>query len=206
MATATTGATATSPTATYVYTEFGAPESGAPGAYGWLGADQISSDALGGQLLMGARAYNANTGRFSQTDPIPGGSANAYDYTFQNPLTDYDLTGAWSCYGGSISSSYETCQEWLNATTMDRLALGALTVGVIFAFCASTPICALLLGIETVIAGDAAYYDAADHHGNGAFLDVYLWRVVWEYPDFGWGGFYWAWGHSHWVPYWASIS
>jgi len=69
---ATTSATGTGPTNTYVYTEFGTPETGTPGTYGWLGADQTSSDALGGQLLMGARAYNSETGRFSQTDPVPG--------------------------------------------------------------------------------------------------------------------------------------
>lgn len=93
IATATTSVTSTGPTATYIYTEFGIPETGAPGAYGWLGGDQISSNALGGQLLMGARTYNVNTGRFSQTDPISGGSANAYDYAAQNPVTHSDLTG-----------------------------------------------------------------------------------------------------------------
>jgi RHS repeat-associated protein len=93
MATATTSPTATGPAATYVYTEFGSPEVGSPGSYGWLGGDQISGNALGGQLLMGARAYNTNTGRFSQADPIPGGSANAYDYAAQNPVINQDLSG-----------------------------------------------------------------------------------------------------------------
>jgi RHS repeat-associated protein len=96
LATATTSTTATGPTNTYLYSEFGAPEnSAAPGTYGWLGGDQISSNALGGQQLMGARAYNASTGRFSQVDPVPGGSANSYDYSAQNPITNMDLTGQW---------------------------------------------------------------------------------------------------------------
>jgi RHS repeat-associated protein len=89
---ATTNATATGPTAIYIYTEFGTPETAGPGMYGWLGGHQISG-ALGGQLLMGARAYNTNTGRFSQVDPVPGGSANSYDYALQNPLTNSDLQG-----------------------------------------------------------------------------------------------------------------
>ena len=71
LATATTSPTANGPSSTYAYTEFGTPETGNPGTYGWLGADQISGNALGGQLLMGARAYNTNSGRFSQADPIP---------------------------------------------------------------------------------------------------------------------------------------
>jgi hypothetical protein len=45
---------------------------------------------------MGARAYNTITGRFSQVDPIPGGSANAYDCAAQNPVVKNDVTGkAW---------------------------------------------------------------------------------------------------------------
>ena len=98
MATATTSAASTGPTAAYLYNEFGAIESGTPGSYAWLGGYRISSDALGGQLLMGARAYNTNTGRFAQTDPIAGGSANAYDYAQQNPVNGYDLTGQSSTF------------------------------------------------------------------------------------------------------------
>jgi hypothetical protein len=61
MATAATSPTATGPTDTYVYTEFGTPKTVAPCAYGWPGADQVFSNALGGQLLMGARSYNSET-------------------------------------------------------------------------------------------------------------------------------------------------
>jgi|SRR5450756_111841 len=106
MATATTSATSTGSTATYTYTEFGTPENGSPGTYGWLGGDQISGSALGGQLLMGVRAYNTSAGRFAQADPVAGGSANAYDYVNQNPLTGFDLTGRcdfWcEVFAGSI--------------------------------------------------------------------------------------------------------
>jgi len=93
MATATTSSAATGPASVYVYSEFGTAETGTPGAYGWEGANQISGRALGGQLLMGARAYNPGTGRFSQVDPVAGGSANAYDYSLQNPGTNSDLSG-----------------------------------------------------------------------------------------------------------------
>jgi len=36
---------------------------------------------------MGERYYEAELGRFTQVDPIEGGSRNAYDYAFQDPMT-----------------------------------------------------------------------------------------------------------------------
>ena len=80
-------------TATFTYTETGASETGTPGTYGWLGGQLRSSGALGGQVLMGARTYNTNTGRFNQTDPVAGASANAYDYCNAQPISCTDLLG-----------------------------------------------------------------------------------------------------------------
>ncbi len=42
---------------------------------------------------MGARVYVPQMGRFLQTDPVVGGSANAYDYAGQDPVNDNDLAG-----------------------------------------------------------------------------------------------------------------
>ncbi|MFI6927777.1 LamG-like jellyroll fold domain-containing protein [Nonomuraea spiralis] len=61
--------------------------------YGWLGSNQRATDPLGGILLMGARLYNPVSGRFLQTDPVSGGSANEYDYCNANPVTCTDLDG-----------------------------------------------------------------------------------------------------------------
>jgi len=99
----------TAPAATYTYTEFGAVESTStnPGEYGYLGGAQISSDTLGGNQLMGARSYSTALGRFDQTDPISGGSANNYDYTDQNPLTNEDLTGQNSVNVGCSSRTVQ---------------------------------------------------------------------------------------------------
>lgn len=80
-------------TSTSVYDEFGAPETGAPGTYGWLGGAQRSAAALGGQVLMGARVFNPHTGRFDQPDPVADGSCSSYDYVCANPLNLSDIAG-----------------------------------------------------------------------------------------------------------------
>lgn len=46
-------------------------------------------------MLMGVRLYVPAIGRFLQVDPIPGGSANDYDYANQDPINAYDLDGRW---------------------------------------------------------------------------------------------------------------
>ncbi|WP_157254935.1 DNRLRE domain-containing protein [Nonomuraea typhae] len=66
---------------------------GEPDRYGWLGSKQRSGDATAGMILMGVRVYNPMTGRFLQTDPIPGGSANAYEYCSGDPVNRVDLAG-----------------------------------------------------------------------------------------------------------------
>jgi RHS repeat-associated protein len=70
--------------------------------YGWLGTRQRSADTLGGLTLMGVRLYSPALGRFLQTDPVKGGSANAYDYVYQDPINKMDLDGKcwphWACH------------------------------------------------------------------------------------------------------------
>ncbi|MDQ0784541.1 RHS repeat-associated protein [Streptomyces sp. B3I8] len=61
--------------------------------YAWHGAQQRSSDALSGLVLMGVRLYDPSTGRFLSTDPVVGGSCNAYDYACADPQNASDLTG-----------------------------------------------------------------------------------------------------------------
>lgn len=201
MATATTSSTATGPTATYAYTEFGATESGTPGSYGWLGADQISDNALGGQLLMGARAYNANTGRFSQVDPIPGGSANSYDYTTQNPLTDTDLSGEWSEYCDS-NRSFRSCNIYYThyeATKMAlELQLDAIGVGCFAALIAIAggPVVGAVLaffgGALYALSDLISYYNGS----QGFYFHIDYWRATWWF--FGWH-------YGGWIPYWISF-
>lgn len=74
--------------------EYGNPRAGQVASrYGWLGDEQRSGETLTGLSLMGARLYNPATGRFLQTDPVTGGSCNAYDYVCGDPVNMVDLDG-----------------------------------------------------------------------------------------------------------------
>lgn len=214
VATASTSATATGPATTYTYTEFGTPETGSPGAYGWLGGDQISNNALGGQLLMGARAYNANTGRFSQTDPVPGGSANPYDYAQQNPVTNFDLTGKWWVNGEEVhtlsycngTGTFGLCIWILDYWASWRLVRSLFWAGVFGAGCQNAvggiPVIGRYLSLLCQIFGGLASHFAT------ALINV--WRIcgintstgLWFFGGawrYGWWWFGWHW--SVWYPW-----
>jgi RHS repeat-associated protein len=84
---------ATSLKATFRYDEFGNSTSGSAGRFGWLGGAQRRTELASGIVQMGARSYVPQIGRFLSSDPIRGGSANAYDYTNQDPVNGFDLAG-----------------------------------------------------------------------------------------------------------------
>ncbi|QNE17775.1 DNRLRE domain-containing protein [Kribbella qitaiheensis] len=79
--------------------------------YGWLGAEQRAADAPSGIVLMGVRLYNPTTGRFLQTDPVYGGSCNAYEYTCADPVDKYDLNGKWMCWSKKCALKY-AAKKW----------------------------------------------------------------------------------------------
>jgi RHS repeat-associated protein len=93
VATASLDPAATGPLATFDATEFGIPRAAPSARYGWLGEKQRETDSLTGVVLMGMRLYVPTLGRFLQTDPVPGGSANDYDYAAQDPINAFDLDG-----------------------------------------------------------------------------------------------------------------
>ena len=98
--------TITSVASTYSADEFGIPRSASP-RYGWLGAEERSAEYGAGTVLMGQRVYQPQLGRFLQTDPVQGGSANEYDYTNQDPGNQLDLDGRCAFDGDLVPSIHK---------------------------------------------------------------------------------------------------
>ena len=97
IATATDSETATEPASTIAEaSEYGVPATETPPKYSWLGAHEIPTTLPSGVMSMGARTYIPQLGRFLQADPRPGGSANAYAYTYGDPVNSNDLNGEWT--------------------------------------------------------------------------------------------------------------
>jgi RHS repeat-associated protein len=89
-------------------TEYGVPTTTKPAKYGWLGSDLNATELPSGVVAMGARSYVPQIGRFLQTDPVPGGSANAYAYTYGDPVNSSDPSGEYTAEfdgaGGEVAA------------------------------------------------------------------------------------------------------
>lgn len=93
VATASPDPEASAPTATFEADEFGVPRGTAERRYSWLGGGARRTTMPGGAIQMGVRGYVPSLGRFTTTDPVDGGSANAYDYANADPVNGFDLAG-----------------------------------------------------------------------------------------------------------------
>jgi hypothetical protein len=56
---------------------------------------------------MGARPYNSTEGRFLTRDPVEGGCANAYVYTYGDPFTQQDLDGRNYCAHLTVLEAFD---------------------------------------------------------------------------------------------------
>lgn len=82
--------------ATYRYAPFGAPVASTgslANPWRWLGGLGVYFDAVTGLYKMGTRYYDSSLGRFTQVDPVDGGSYNRYDYAAQDPINLVDVDG-----------------------------------------------------------------------------------------------------------------
>jgi RHS repeat-associated protein len=83
---------------TQQFDEYGNPKAQPTPKLGWLGAKSRRTELPSGVIQMGARSYVPALGRFLSVDPIPGGSANPYEYAAGDPVNNFDLTGE-KCVG-----------------------------------------------------------------------------------------------------------
>ena len=113
-----------------------------------------------------------------QVDPIPGGSANAYDYASQNPITNYDLAGLWGvrCY------DYTCGYEFDNWRTND-IAYAAWIAWVASSSIAAAYVCKVLstFGAGAICAAVIGVFVAV-------FSGGFHWVARCLYVGYGWGG------------------
>lgn len=194
---ATEDLSSNSVTSTYTYTEFGLVEAGPAASYGWAAGAQRESTGQAGQILMGVRGYNPYLGRFDQRDPVPGGSANAYDFADQNPVNNSDNSGRWTYPHGHATCGYVTCTFYLSHWGSNHLynlmadwgwttaAVGA-AVGALLglALCRGNAYCALAIGSYFAIM-TSAIIDAADraHNHHTCFA------MKTTFPEWTWVGY-----------------
>jgi RHS repeat-associated protein len=105
-------------------TEYGVPSASNPPKYSWLGASGAPTEFSTGVLATGARSYIPQLGRFLQTDPVPGGSANAYAYTRGDPVNSSDPSGAYS-YGGPSAALIHTVEQLASEAAAEQAAINA---------------------------------------------------------------------------------
>jgi RHS repeat-associated protein len=132
-------------TSTSTTDEYGNPTNPAAAGttrYGWLGSKQRAADTPAGLILMGVRLFNTYTGRFLQTDPVPGGSCNAYDYACGDPVNGLDLDG----------------KSWWRKAFRVAAIVGGIAGGIA---CGLSVVCGIAVGAA---AGLAAY--SAMHAGT----------------------------------------
>jgi RHS repeat-associated protein len=101
--------------------EFGVPTTSTPTKYSWLGAEQQPTELPSGVIAMGVRSYVPQLGRFLQPDPVPGGSADAYTYTFGDPVDESDPSGADGMPGWLIEANDREAHELTEAATARRI-------------------------------------------------------------------------------------
>ena len=151
---------------------------------------------------------NTSLGRFDSTDPVFEGSANAYDYVDQNPVTGLDLEGTSGNRNGlqcgSFSGRTGQCRYYLSEFRTrqvidfmwDGVALGTLCAAlgaasfVSFVGAVAGMVCGIIAAIIAVGAYGLSQIDDAGHN-VGLYIAVDFYRFQW---------WWWGW-HHRWIPY-----
>lgn len=129
---------------------------GANVGLGYLGTKQRNTTLTTGTIEMAARLYQPQIGRFLQTDPIYGGSANMYDYANQDPANQDDLTGLAGgamghCTVGSPKFRPALCKKYGYKPHLPAGATNSLKNK----YCNALAVAGVAAGAEAVITGEA---------------------------------------------------
>ncbi|MFG2040777.1 RHS repeat-associated core domain-containing protein [Dactylosporangium sp. NPDC048998] len=76
---------------------------------GPFGTSGKLTDTVTNITILGARAFQAAEGRFLSPDPVDGGCANLYTYSFGDPLNTTDLNGQQACGSSSVPDYKAGC-------------------------------------------------------------------------------------------------
>jgi RHS repeat-associated protein len=109
--------------------------------YRWLGGLGVYWDQPLQLHKMGTRYYDATLGRFTQVDPVAGGSANRYDYAFQDPINGVDLRGTQRTAPCSFLRCVDAAKPIRKAAKNRyvRACLGSGAVGAVFGIVGGPP-------------------------------------------------------------------
>nr|MBA2608358.1 RHS repeat-associated core domain-containing protein [Actinomycetota bacterium] len=157
--------------------EYGATTAAPASRLGWLGKQQrFTVGGALGLVRMGVRLYDPRLGRFLQTDPIEGGSANNYDYVAGDPVNKVDLDGqiCWSCHAKKIKKAVK---RYRHGIVNFGIGVAGASVG---AACVGTVVCGLALaGVAGVgFAAHLASDRAAGRDGRGLSLRGAAWQAT----------------------------
>lgn len=144
VATASLSTTATGPLQTFEADEFGSPRQPSSRRYGWLGGKQRRTELASGVIQMGRRSYVPAMGRFTSVDPVERGSANSYEYGYQDPVNNFDLTGCQSTFRCIMACVSAYCNfNRVIRSCSESIALGSLRglAGCIIGACAEAGDC-----------------------------------------------------------------
>jgi RHS repeat-associated protein len=177
IATASTSETATELTSKTDTSEFGVPTTTSPSTYSWLGAGGSRTELPSGAINMGARSYVPQLGRFLQPDPIPGGSASAYSYTYGDPVNSSDPSGEYTA----------TAEEWAYTSSSAIATAAAETRATELAAIKAAEEATRNAAIEAA-ARQAAEWAASEAENNAAWAAYKAGYAAEQARDAGGGG------------------